>query len=129
VHTSYEIALLYSDAKSKSEAWRLDQQHPQLLKKLQTQGRDGLSGDYAVPHPGVASTTAVDPQQELDLTLVKTHRYGKFHNSEKAADPSGITTLARDGSLKGRHEGDTLSLQTSPTEQIAPQLCYNLVLS
>ena len=26
VHTSYEIALLYRDAKSKSEAWRLDQQ-------------------------------------------------------------------------------------------------------
>ena len=26
MHTSYEIALLYRDAKSKSEAWRLDQQ-------------------------------------------------------------------------------------------------------
>ena len=26
MHTSYEIALLYRDAKSKSEAWRFDQQ-------------------------------------------------------------------------------------------------------
>lgn len=26
MHTSYEIALLYRDAKSKPEAWRLDQQ-------------------------------------------------------------------------------------------------------
>lgn len=75
------------------------------LLKLHTQGRDDGrkdSGLHPVPHPEVASVEAVDPQQELDLTLVKTHRHRKFYKSETAAALRRIPTLSQDDTLKGR---------------------------